>query len=170
DEQLGAAVKELGEVLCAVLRLEAVVLFDRDPGQLAPFPGQIVAAAGEGLLLLQQCVALRLPLLLRADPVLRHRDATSCLRPRGWAAIHNHVLTGLLLELGDALRDLAFDQMGVLPLQVLERGRFGLRTLPAPSTQAIRLTARDPPHGLIHWSSSGERLPLTSRSGRLDRI
>src|SRR5207248_7343680 len=77
DEQLGAAVKELCEGLRAVLRLEAVVLLDRDPGQLAPFPGQLVAPAGEFLLLLQQRVALRLPLLLRADPVLRHRDATS---------------------------------------------------------------------------------------------
>src|SRR6266700_4031596 len=29
--------------------------------------------------------------------------------------IHNQVLTWLLLELGDALRDIAFDPMGVLP-------------------------------------------------------
>src|SRR5205814_2821128 len=82
DEQLGAAVEELGEGLRAVLRLEAVVLVDPDPGQLAPLPGQLVAPAGELLLLLQQLVALRLPLLLGADPVLRQR-ATSCLgRPR----------------------------------------------------------------------------------------
>lgn len=38
------------------------------------------------------------------------------------AAIQHQILTGLLLELGDALRDIAFDQMGVLPGQVLERG------------------------------------------------
>ena len=73
DEQLGAAVEEIGEGLRAVLGLEPVVLLDRDPGQLAPLPGQLVAAAGELLLLLQQLVALRLPLLLRADPVLRHQ-------------------------------------------------------------------------------------------------
>src|SRR6266487_4050446 len=83
DEQLGTVVEEIGEGLRAVLRLEAAVLLDRDPGQLAPFPGQLVAPAGEILLLLQQLVALRLPLLLRADPVLSHRRATSCLGPRG---------------------------------------------------------------------------------------
>ena len=38
------------------------------------------------------------------------------------AAVHDQVLTRLLLELGHGLRDIAFDQMGVLPLQVLERG------------------------------------------------
>ena len=37
-------------------------------------------------------------------------------------AVHDQVLTRLLLEPGDAFRDIAFDQMGVLPLQVLERG------------------------------------------------
>jgi hypothetical protein len=31
-------------------------------------------------------------------------------------AIHDQVLTRLLLEPGDALRNIAFDQMGVLPL------------------------------------------------------
>src|SRR6266536_1427320 len=83
DEQLGAAVEEIGEGLRALLRLEAVVLLDRHPGQLAPLPGQLVAPAGELLLLLQQLLALRLPLLLRADPLLRHQRATSCLGPRG---------------------------------------------------------------------------------------
>src|SRR5262249_16602832 len=63
DEQLGAAVEELGEALSAVLGLEPVVLLDWDPGQLAPLPGQLVAAACELLLLLQQLVAFRLPLL-----------------------------------------------------------------------------------------------------------
>src|SRR5205085_5244814 len=82
DEQLGAAVEEIGEGLRTVLGLEAVVLLEWDRGQLAPLPGQLVAAAGELLLLLQQLVALRLPLLLRADPVLRHQGATSCLRPQ----------------------------------------------------------------------------------------
>src|SRR5918996_2657975 len=33
------------------------------------------------------------------------------------AAIHDQVLTRLLLELGDSLRDIAFDETGVLPLQ-----------------------------------------------------
>jgi hypothetical protein len=79
DDQLGAAVEQIGESLRAVLGLEPVVLLDRDPGQLASLPGQLVAAAGELLLLLQQLVALRPPLLLRADPVLGHQRPTSCL-------------------------------------------------------------------------------------------
>jgi hypothetical protein len=34
DEQLGAAVEELGQGLLPVVRLEDVLLLDRDPGQL----------------------------------------------------------------------------------------------------------------------------------------
>ena len=50
------------------------------------------------------------------------------------AAIHDQVLTGLSLELGDALRDIAFDQMGVLPLQVPERDATYLAMLLSLST------------------------------------
>src|SRR5690348_12010633 len=70
DKQLGAAVEKVREGLRAVLSLESVVLLDRDPGQLAPLPGELVAAPGELFLLLQQLLALRLPLLLRAGPRL----------------------------------------------------------------------------------------------------
>ena len=84
DEQLGAAVEEIGERLRAVLGLEPVVLLDRDPRQLAPLPGQLVAAAGELLLLLQQLVALRLPLLLRADPVVGHDSHDVSFLPRAY--------------------------------------------------------------------------------------
>jgi hypothetical protein len=79
DEKLGAAVEEIGEGLRALLRLEAVVLLDRDPGELAPLPGQLVSPAGELLLLLQQLAALRVPLLLCADPVGCRQRSTSCL-------------------------------------------------------------------------------------------
>ena len=72
DEQLGAAVEEIGEGLRAVLGPEPVLLLDPDPRQPAPLPGQLVAAAGELLLLLEQLVALRLPLLLRGDLVVSH--------------------------------------------------------------------------------------------------
>jgi hypothetical protein len=77
DEQLRAALEELGERPRASLGVEPVLALDRDPGQLAPLAGQLVAATGELLLLLQQLAALRLPLLLRADPVLWHQRATS---------------------------------------------------------------------------------------------
>jgi hypothetical protein len=84
DDQLGAAVEELGEALLTALGLEPVVLLDRDPWQLSPLAGKLVAAACELLLLLQELIALRLPLLLCADPVLRHERA-SCCRVRGWS-------------------------------------------------------------------------------------
>jgi len=71
-DQLGAAVEQAGEGLRAAAGLEQVVLLDRDPRQLASLSGQLVAAAGELLLLCQQLVALRLPLLLRACLVISH--------------------------------------------------------------------------------------------------
>jgi hypothetical protein len=37
-------------------------------------------------------------------------------------AVHDQVLTRLLLELGHGVRDIALDQMGVLPPRVLEGG------------------------------------------------
>jgi hypothetical protein len=52
DEQLGAAVEEIGEGLRPVLGLEPVLLLHRNPRQLAPPPGQRVTAARELLLLL----------------------------------------------------------------------------------------------------------------------
>jgi hypothetical protein len=81
DEQLGPAVEEIGEALSAVLALEPVVLLDRDPGQLAPLAGQLIAAACELFLLLEQLVALRPPLVLRGDPVIGHQRASYSLGP-----------------------------------------------------------------------------------------
>ena len=46
DEQLGAAVEEIGERPRAVLGLEPVVLLDRDPGQLAALLLDLVVALG----------------------------------------------------------------------------------------------------------------------------
>jgi hypothetical protein len=83
DEQLRAAVEEIGERLRTARGVEAVVLLDRDPGQLAPFRGQLVAATCVLLLLPQQLVAFRLPLRLRDDPALRRQGATSCRGRRG---------------------------------------------------------------------------------------
>jgi hypothetical protein len=51
DEQLRAAVKQIGECLRPVIGIEPVVLLDWDPRQLAPLSGQLVASAGELLLL-----------------------------------------------------------------------------------------------------------------------
>jgi hypothetical protein len=69
DDELRAAVEEVGERLPAPLGCERVVLLHRNPWKLPALPGQLVAAAGELLLLCEQRVPFSLPLLLRADPV-----------------------------------------------------------------------------------------------------
>jgi hypothetical protein len=43
DEQLRAAVKQFRRRSGAIVRVEAVLLLDPDPGQLAPLPRQVVA-------------------------------------------------------------------------------------------------------------------------------
>jgi hypothetical protein len=58
-----AAREELREGLRALLGLEPVGLLDGHPRQFAAPPGELVAAARELLLLLEQLVALRLPFL-----------------------------------------------------------------------------------------------------------
>src|SRR5215217_5148079 len=72
DEQLRATVEELAERLRPRLGLEAVVLLDRHPGKLPPFPRELVAATGELLLLREQLLARSLPLLSGSDLVVRH--------------------------------------------------------------------------------------------------
>jgi hypothetical protein len=73
DQQLRAPVEELGQRLRPVLGLEAVVLLDRDPRQLLPLPGELVASAGELLLLGEEFDAGGQPLLARPYRVLGHR-------------------------------------------------------------------------------------------------
>jgi hypothetical protein len=73
DQQLGAAVEQLGQGPGAVVGVEAVVLVDRDPGQLPALAGQLVAGPGVGLLALQQRLAGGLPLLRADNLVLGHR-------------------------------------------------------------------------------------------------
>src|SRR5690242_1793623 len=72
DQQLRSAAEQIGKGLRSTLRLEAVVLLNRNPGQLSPLSSKLVAPTGELLLLLQQLVAFAPPLLERADPVQRH--------------------------------------------------------------------------------------------------
>jgi hypothetical protein len=72
DEQLGAAVEEVGERFRSALRLERVLLVDPNPRQLTPLLRELVAAARELLLFLQKRLALGLPLLQRRDPVRAH--------------------------------------------------------------------------------------------------
>src|SRR5919197_1245456 len=79
DHQLGATVEEVREGLRPSGRLEAVLLLDSHPGKLSALSCQLIRLTGMCLLLGEQLVAGRLPLLLRCDLVLRHR-LTSCVR------------------------------------------------------------------------------------------
>src|SRR6266568_1952347 len=66
NEQLRTTVEELDRRLRPVVGLEAVVLLDCDPGQRLPLAGELVAAAGELLLLSQELGPCSEPLLARA--------------------------------------------------------------------------------------------------------
>src|SRR5262249_6239587 len=77
DEQLRAAVEELGEGLLAVLSVERVVLLHLHPGELPALARELVAAARELLLLLQEFVALCLPRFLGRDSAPGHRLVAS---------------------------------------------------------------------------------------------
>src|SRR4029453_6702080 len=72
DQQLGAAVEQLGQGPGSVVGVEAVGLVDRDPGQLPALERQLVAHPGVGLLALEQLVAGGLPLLRADNLVLGH--------------------------------------------------------------------------------------------------
>jgi hypothetical protein len=78
DQQLGAAVEQLGQGRRALLGVEAVGLVDLDPGQLAALAGQLVAESGVVLLALEQFVAGGLPLLAADNLVVSHRVLPPC--------------------------------------------------------------------------------------------
>ena len=74
DEQLSAAVEELARQRArALVGLEAVLLLERDPGQLAALACELFAHPGVFLLALEQFLASRQPFLTGADLVLRYR-------------------------------------------------------------------------------------------------
>jgi hypothetical protein len=74
DEQLRAPVEQVGQRARAVLGLEAVLLLDRHPWQLAALTVELALAPVELLLLLAQGVVCGLPFLSRHD--LHARDGT----------------------------------------------------------------------------------------------
>jgi hypothetical protein len=57
------------------------------------------------------------------DPALVNEAVLQQALREALASVHDQVLAVLVLEPGDARRDVAADQVGVLPLQVRERGR-----------------------------------------------
>jgi len=72
DDQLRAPVEELGQRLRALVSVEDVLLVNRYPRQFLPLPRELVAAAGELLLALEQLTPSGKPLLTRRDRVLGH--------------------------------------------------------------------------------------------------
>jgi hypothetical protein len=73
DEQLRAPVEQLSQCLRSLLGLEAVGLLDGHPRQLPALARELVAAASQLLLPLEQLGPGGKPLLARSDPVLCHR-------------------------------------------------------------------------------------------------
>src|SRR5437868_5469851 len=77
---------EVGQRLRPVLRFEGVLLLDCNPEQLLPLPDELVAAAGELLLLCQQRGAGGQPLRARPDdlahePISIERDPPGSVNP-----------------------------------------------------------------------------------------
>src|SRR5262245_64922898 len=67
DEQLGSPVEQLRERLLAVVGVEAVLLLDRDPGQLASLPGEVVADPGVLLFAHEKPIARGKPFFAWSD-------------------------------------------------------------------------------------------------------
>src|SRR5438105_1719684 len=74
DDQLAAAVEQVGERLLALRTIEHIGLFDLDPWQVAPLRAQLVAQTGEFLFLGQMRLARGQPLLSRDNPMVHHRS------------------------------------------------------------------------------------------------
>src|SRR5260370_35025043 len=70
DEQLATAVEEIGQRLRTVRALEDVVLFDANPGQIAPPGVDLVPQPGEFFLLLQEFRAGNEPLVAGNNRVM----------------------------------------------------------------------------------------------------
>ena len=73
DQQLAAALEQIGQGLPAARPVEQIVLVDLDPGQRAPLGAQPVAGQREFLLLGKMGFARGEPLLALDDGVRLHR-------------------------------------------------------------------------------------------------
>jgi hypothetical protein len=72
DDQLRAALEEVGEAQPTVRAVEVVVLHDLDHGQFPALGVERVALPGQVLLLGEQLLASGKPLLARGDPGKAH--------------------------------------------------------------------------------------------------
>jgi hypothetical protein len=107
DQKLGATIEELGQRPRTRVGVEAVVLLNRHPRQLAALLSELVRLPGVLLLSSQQLLTRRLSFLTAADLVILHRvlPPSECMS-RALNPFQHHD------------RDLASN----LPLIVVERG------------------------------------------------
>src|SRR6266511_1786795 len=78
DEELRTSSEEIGEERRALVGLEAVLLVDRNPGQLLPLARQFVATPRQRLLGLEQLHPGRKPLFTCSSLVIGHCFSPSC--------------------------------------------------------------------------------------------
>jgi hypothetical protein len=79
EDELAAALEQVGQVHGAVGALEGVVLLHLDHGQVAALGAEGVAGAGQLLLLGQQVLASGQPLVAADDPGKAHRELLALL-------------------------------------------------------------------------------------------
>ena len=89
DEQLTAAIEQLRERARAVVGVEAVLLLDADPRQLASLARQLVAQPRVLLLADEQLLAGGRPLLAGSDPVVGRRSVPTLAAIRAGGSIRS---------------------------------------------------------------------------------
>src|SRR4029453_11038340 len=72
DEQLGTPAEQGAERLLSVVRVEAVLLLDAHPGQLASLPREFVAESRVFLLAGKELLPCREPFVAGSNPVISH--------------------------------------------------------------------------------------------------
>src|SRR5579863_8339643 len=74
DDQLTAALEQIDQAYLALRSVELVLLLHRHPRHPPAFGGQRITRAGQGLLFHQKLLPRSLPLLLRHERWLVHRE------------------------------------------------------------------------------------------------
>jgi hypothetical protein len=104
DEELTSAIKEVRERAGAVVGVEAVLLLDADPRQLAALARQLIAEPRVLLLADEQLLARGGPLFSRSDSVIRHGSLIwQPLRrsdPGAWCVVVHDRFVPLFLRVG----------------------------------------------------------------------
>src|SRR5262245_63762370 len=89
DEQLGAPVEELVQRPLALVRVEAVLLLDANPGKFASLARELVADPRVPLLAEEELLACGQPFLTGSDPAHRASFRVSSLKERNLSQIES---------------------------------------------------------------------------------